>query len=132
MSTITLDLPVMYGDHHVVEVRRILSALPGIADIYASSSFHIVEINYDAAQLTPDAIKTTLDEYGYLGELPLSKETDIAATENNGQTFFRHTAAFKQTGQVVNFGQNVPYSGRPLWPCPGIGTIKREEEPTHG
>ncbi len=123
MPNLTLELPSMYGDHHVVEVRRLLLELPGVADVYASSSFRIVEVQYDDAELTPDQIKAVLGEAGYLGELPMPAETSTPATENNGQTYFRHTAAFEQTGQVVNFGQKVPYNGRPLWPCPGMGPI---------
>jgi len=133
VSNLTLELPSMYGDHHVMEVRRLLLELPGVASVYASSSFRIVEVQFDDAELTPDQIKTTLGEAGYLGELPMPAETSVSATENNGQSYFRHTAAFEQTGQVVNFGQTIPYNGRPLWPCPGMGPIVTlEEEPTHG
>jgi hypothetical protein len=39
MNTLTLELPAIYGDHHVLEVRRILFELPGIEDVYASSNF---------------------------------------------------------------------------------------------
>ncbi|HID51143.1 MAG TPA: copper chaperone [Anaerolineae bacterium] len=129
----TIELPTLYGDHHVLEIRRLLFDLPGVEDVYASSCFHLVEVQYDDAALTPDQIRTVLDEAGYMGELPMPAETGRAATENGGQTWFRHTAVFEQTGQVVNFGQTVPYNGRPLWPCPGIGPIVTlEEEPAHG
>jgi hypothetical protein len=51
---------------------------------------------------------------------------------------FRHTIAFKQTGRVVGFAQNVSPPGRALWPCPGLGTMHGERalhasaESTHG
>lgn len=126
MPNLTLELPSMYGDHHVVEVRNLLLALAGVEDVYASSSFHIVEVQYDAAKATPEQIETVLDEAGYLGELPMPAETSIAATEEGGKAFFRHTDAFEQTGLVVSFGQKVPYNGRPLWPCPGMGPISEQ------
>lgn len=129
MDTLTLDLPAMYGDHHVLEVRRILLEIPGVEDVYASSGFQAVEVQYDPAKLNADDIKSKLDEAGYLGELMVPEETGIPATEPGGEaTHFRHTAAFEQTGNVVSFGQSIPYSGRPLWPCPGMGVIKSLEE----
>ncbi len=133
MPIVTIELPTLYGDHHVLEVRRLLFDLPGVEDVYASSCFHLVEVQYDDALLTPDQIESVLDEAGYMGELPMPAETGRAATENGEQTWFRHTAVFQQTGQVVNFGQTVPHDGRPLWPCPGMGPIVNlEEEPAHG
>lgn len=124
MPNLTLELPSMYGDHHVTEVRRLLLDLPGVADVYASSSFRIVEVQFDDAELTPDQIEAKLEEAGYLGELPMPEETAVPATESNGHSYFRHTAAFEQTGRSVGFTQNVPYNGRPLWPCPGMGPIE--------
>ena len=59
----------MYGDHHVIEVRRLLLELPGVQDVYASSAFQVVEVTYDPAQLDAGAITARLDEAGYLGDL---------------------------------------------------------------
>jgi copper chaperone CopZ len=118
----------MYGDHHVTAVRRLLLALPGVRGVYASSSFRIVEVQYDEKQLSPEVIEATLAEAGYMGELPMPAETGVAATQNGGQTFFRHTAAYEQTGKSVGFGQKIAYEGRPLWPCPGMGVIPQIEE----
>lgn len=134
METLTLELPAMYGDHHVVEVRQLLLKLPGVKDVYASSSFQIVEVQYDEGVLDPALVHTRLEEAGYTGELPIPHETDTPATESNGKKpFFRHTSAYEQTKQTVSFAQRVPYQGRPLWPCPGMGAVKTtEEETTNG
>lgn len=133
MSSVSFELPTMYGDHHVTSVRRLLLALPGVKGVYASSSFHVVEVQYDEGQLTPEKIETTLADAGYMGELPMPAETGVAVTQNGGQTYFRHTAAFAQAGKSVGFTQQVSYQGRPLWPCPGMGVIPNiEEEKTHG
>ena len=94
MNTLSLDLPTMYGDHHVTEVRHLLLELPGVSDVYASSSFQIVDIQYDEAKLSPDEIRAVLDEAGYLGEIPVTVEQGaIEDRENGDKPFFRHTVA---------------------------------------
>jgi hypothetical protein len=128
MQSLTLDLPSMYGDHHVTEVRRILLELAGIQDIFASSSFHTVEITYDPDQIVPETIETRLAEAGYLDPITVPLETDQSAYQQGGAVHFRHTAAYAQTGQVVSFAQVINYAGRPLWPCPGMGPIAAPEE----
>jgi hypothetical protein len=49
-------------------------------------------------------------------------------SEDRSQTFFRHTEVFETNREGVSFAQNVSYSGRPLWHCPGIGAIKNTME----
>jgi copper chaperone CopZ len=134
VNTLSLDLPTMYGDHHVTEVRRLLLELDGIDDVYASSGFQIVEIQYDEAKLDADKIKAALGEAGYLGDLQTTVEQGaIEDRENGNKPFFRSSVAYEQTGRSVGFAQKVPFSGRPLWPCPGMGPIKLvEEEMTDG
>ena len=121
MKTTTIELPMMYGDHHVVAVRKLLETLPGVSEIYASSSFHIVEIQYHESQLKEEEIRDKLEAGGYLGELILPVETGTADAAHNGQkVFFRHTAILEQVGETISFAQTVPSQQRPLWPCPGI------------
>jgi copper chaperone CopZ len=129
MEKLTVELPAMYGDHHVVEVRRILLELSGVEDVYASSSFQAAEISYDSGKIKPEAIKAKLDKAGYLGELPIPSETDTPATESNGKKyFFRHTESYEETQQVVSFSQNVGHEGHGLWPCPGMEPIRSMDE----
>jgi copper chaperone CopZ len=131
MEKLSLNLPTMYGDHHVTEVRRILLETPGIEDVYASSCFQIVEISYDAGQIDAGKIQEILEDAGYSEDFPIPLEAGVAAygqESGNGQTFFRHTAAYEQTSSTVGFAQQVGYSGRPLWPCPGMGVIERAME----
>jgi hypothetical protein len=119
----------MFGDHHVVEVRRILLELPGVEDVYASSSFKFIEVQYDEAKTGPEKIEARLEEEGYLGELAVPVEIGALQGQQNGdQPFFRTTAAFEQVGRSVSFTQKVPYSGRPLWPCPGMGPLTPSTE----
>ena len=128
MKKITLDLPAMYGDHHVVEVRRVLLAIPGVEEVYASSGFRAVEVTYDPEKVNDLEIQLKLDEAGYLGEWSILSEPGTAIARKQGEGSFRHTAVYEQTRQVVSFAQEVGSIGRPLWPCPGMGVIKKIEE----
>jgi len=129
MDTKTIELPAMYADHHVQEVRRILLEMPGVEDVYASSSFHIAEITYDPEKVESEKLVGALDKAGYIGPLPLSIESDVAAVEADPEdVFFRHTSSFEQAGAVVSFGQKVATTQRPLWPCPGMGPIRTMED----
>jgi copper chaperone CopZ len=129
MKKTTLELPTMYGDHHVLEVRSILLAIPGVSEVYASSAFQVVEVTYDPDKVNDLEIALKLDEAGYLGEWSVVGEKGTPATSKNGdESFFRHTAVYDQTRQVVSFAQTVGEVGRPLWPCPGMGVIKTMDE----
>jgi hypothetical protein len=121
METLTLHVPIMYGDHHVSEVRRILLEIPGVENVYASSCFQLVEVIYDSAQIDGSAITFRLDKAGYLGDLAAPLETgDAVAAPDKSAAYFRHTIAYQQTGRVIGFAQDVSHTGRALWPCPGM------------
>lgn len=130
MEVLSLELPAMYGDHHVVEVRRLLLEMPGVEDVYASSGFRAAEITYDPEKVSAEDIKDKLDKAGYIGELPIPEEVpaESASTGNGRKGFFRHTAAFETTKKVVSFGQIVNYEGRALWPCPGMTPLTGMDE----
>ncbi|MCL4505611.1 MAG: heavy-metal-associated domain-containing protein [Chloroflexi bacterium] len=128
MEKLTLDLPGMYGDHHVTEVRRILLEMPGVEAVYASSCFQIAEVTYDPSRIDADTIIARLDKASYLGDLVAPLETGEAVVSPDGRAaYFRHTIAYQQTGQVIGFAQNVSHTGRALWPCPGMETMKTKE-----
>lgn len=128
MKKITLDLPAMYGDHHVIEVRRILLAIPGVEEVYASSSFRVAEVTYDPEKVNELDIQKKLEEAGYLGEWTILKEPDVAVVRRNGEGSFRHTTVYEQTRQVVSFARKAGTVARPLWPCPGMGVIQTTDE----
>ena len=128
MGTLTLNLPSMYGDHHVVEVRRLLLEMPGVTDVYASSCFQVVEVIYDPAQVIPNDITACLENAGYTEELNVPVETGVADyQQEEHKAVFRHTAAYANVGSTVSFAQKTAYAGRPLWPCPGIGVVRIPE-----
>jgi copper chaperone CopZ len=130
MQKVTFETPSLYGDHHVIEIRRILMALPGVQDVYASSAFQVVEVTYDPEKVNDLEIAMKLDEAGYLGEWTVPIESGTAAyhAAEGVKPYFRHTAAYEQTRLTVSFAQNVAYLGRPLWPCPGMGIISKTME----
>ncbi len=135
MKTSSFNTPALFGDHHVTEVRRILLQLEGVADVYASSAFQVIEVTYDEKKINDLQITARLDEAGYLGEWTVPVEAGVAAQQSDEgkRGYFRHTAVYETTGKTVTFAQCVSYSGRPLWPCPGMGTISvtRDEEADH-
>jgi copper chaperone CopZ len=111
---------MMYADHHVLTVRQLLLALPGVVEVYASSSFQIVEVSFDETQVTEEKIRLVLAEAGYMAELPVAVEFGSSQAFEKGKPFFRHTAVFPQTDRTITFAQDVPEMARPLWPCPGL------------
>jgi len=132
MRTKRFEMPALFGDHHVVEVRRMLLEMPGVTDVYASSAFHVVDVTYDEKKTGDPELTAKLDEAGYLGEwtVPGEAGADTPAEPGNTKQFFRHTAVYETTNKTVAFAQQVSYEGRPLWHCPGMGTIRRAEEET--
>jgi len=128
MKTIAYDVPSLYGDHHVTEIRSLLLAIPGVKEVYASSSFQIVEVTYDSQMVNDLQIAMALDEKGYLGEWSLPSELGAVVDSITGaEIFTRHTAVYENTRQVMSFSQNVESTGRPLWNCPGMGVMTTEK-----
>jgi copper chaperone CopZ len=128
MASVAIDLPVMYADHHVAEVRRILFEVPGVETINASSAFQTVQIGYDPEKTSEEVLTQTLDAAGYLGELPIPAESGEPAVGRDGTTYFRHSAAYETAGTAVSFGQEINSTGRALWPCPGMGPSPKMDD----
>ena len=129
METKAFEAPALYGDHHVSEVQRILRELPGVEEVYASSAFQVVEVTFDETKISSDQIATCLKEAGYLGEIPVLTESGVPAYgRESGNSNFRHTAVYQTVKKTVSFAQYVEQQGRALWPCPGIGVIKIDEQ----
>lgn len=129
MEEVQIQVPAMYGDHHVLEVRQILLDLPGVEAVLASSCFQTVQVTFDPARIGREAITAALGAAGYLQPLQIPVEPGVPAYgRTRGDAYFRHTAAQEQTKQVIQFTQRVAYSGRALWPCPGMGVISRDKE----
>jgi len=124
MASLSLELPSMYGDHHVIEVRRILLELDGVSEVYASSGFRVVEAEYNSKKTPKKDIVAALEKAGYTSDFNIAVEPSTPANEDVNGAYFRHTEASEQTGNIVNFEQAVKAQKSPLWPCPGMGPVK--------
>lgn len=120
MNRFVVDVPMMYADHHVVEVRRLLLEDSGVETVNASSAFHVVEVTFDPEKTTEDALRGKIDSAGYSAALGGPVESGQPAIGRDGDAYFRHTAAYESVGTVLSFGQEIVSTGRPLWPCPGM------------
>lgn len=65
MEKLTLSIPSMWADHHVLAVREALSQVDGVQDVLASAMYRDVLITFDADTVSSDALKTTLENNGY-------------------------------------------------------------------
>ena len=124
MASLFLELPSMYGDHHVIEVRRILFELEGVSEVYASSGFRAIEVEYNSKRTPKKDLVAALENAGYTGDFAMALESSIPANEQRESAYFRHTEASEQTGNTVGFEQTVRVQRSPLWPCPGMGPLK--------
>ncbi|MGD2058756.1 MAG: cation transporter [Anaerolineales bacterium] len=81
MEELILEMPSMYGDHHVLKVRDVLTAIDGVEEIYASSAWKQVMISFDPKKTKAEDLENALSEAGYppnAGEPPmLVQATDI-------------------------------------------------------
>ena len=126
MQTKTFEVPTLFGDHHVIEVRRILLETPGVIDVYASSCFQIVEVTYDETKVNDLEIAVKLDNAGYLGEWTIPVEVGVCPVGRRSPNRFSATPrSMRRPGKWSVFHRIVVYSGRPLWPCPGMGTCHK-------
>lgn len=109
MTSVIIDVPAMYADHHVVEVRRILADVPGVCDVYASSAFQVVEIDFDPEHTSAEDLRRRLDEAGYLTPLPVPTESGEPATGGAPAdgSYRRRTASDAPTASTVAFRQET-------------------------
>jgi copper chaperone CopZ len=65
MDKITLTVPTMYADHHVTNVKRLLSPIKGVENVFASAAFKQVTVEFNKTQVTQDQIVKALIQAGY-------------------------------------------------------------------
>ncbi len=65
MPKLTLNLPAMYADHHVLRVRDTLASLNGVTEAVASAARREVSMDYDEAVISPLGIIEKLVAAGY-------------------------------------------------------------------
>lgn len=87
MSKIVLDVPMMYADHHVSNMRSILLGMSGVEDVIASSAFRRIEVTYDPEKVTEESLLAAVGEAGYDaqdGKLPQANGQGDPAWERLG------------------------------------------------
>ncbi|MBI4788670.1 MAG: heavy-metal-associated domain-containing protein [Chloroflexi bacterium] len=65
MEKITLTVPAMFADHHVINVKRLLSPLSGVETVIASSAFKTVVIEFDGSKTSQAVLVQALTDAGY-------------------------------------------------------------------
>ena len=64
MEQLTLAIPKMWGDHHVLAVRETLAALDGVGEVEASAAQKLVRLSFDPA-VGRERIVQALRDAGY-------------------------------------------------------------------
>jgi copper chaperone CopZ len=65
METLTLTLPAMWADHHVLRVHDALAEIPGVESVHASARDFTVTVVLDPHIVTAKAIAARLTQAGY-------------------------------------------------------------------
>ena len=65
MKDVLIDLPAMYGDHHVTRVRAALLDLDGVSDVQASAARRKILVHYDEGNTSLE----TIEERSYVRRL---------------------------------------------------------------
>jgi copper chaperone CopZ len=78
MEKVIIDVPSMYADHHVLTVRKVLTALDGIQEVYASSAFGQVLVKYDPERVQAETITKALTDAGYTQALEMPVQDKVA------------------------------------------------------
>lgn len=88
MKKIFLEIPSMFGDHHVLAVRSALTSLTGIEELYASSAWKQLMISFDPKKTKQSDIEQALADAGFpVGgeEPPVLVETDAVKSDPQWQ-----------------------------------------------
>ena len=94
MERLIVDVPSMYADHHVLVVRDLLTRMDGVEEVYASSAFKQVLVQYDPAAVRPDVISGALAEAGYTREMQMPVQGKLAE-DSWKQGTFRMTQTYQ-------------------------------------
>jgi copper chaperone CopZ len=65
MEKVTLSIPAMWADHHVLEVRQVLGQVSGVEEVVASAMYKDVLIKYDPSNASPEILVDALNKAGF-------------------------------------------------------------------
>lgn len=98
MEQLTVQLPGMWADHHVLAVRNALSSLAGIEQIEASAARKFVRLSYDPAVVGADKVLQALQSAGY--DTTASAFPEPPANKDSGSPWFVRDARLTQTNRL--------------------------------
>jgi copper chaperone CopZ len=65
MEQIILTIPALWADHHVIAVKNLLAPISGVENVYASSAFKQVLIEFDPQKTSQAELVKVLTNAGY-------------------------------------------------------------------
>jgi copper chaperone len=65
LEEMSLTVPGMWADHHVLKVREVLCAIEGVVDVEAAAFPRTVTIRFDPARTNAAALTHELERAGY-------------------------------------------------------------------
>jgi copper chaperone CopZ len=65
MNAIVVEVPAMYGDHHVLRVRQALLGVEGVDEVTASAARRRVAVGFDETITSAESIRAALEKAGY-------------------------------------------------------------------
>ncbi|MDI7274667.1 MAG: heavy-metal-associated domain-containing protein [Anaerolineae bacterium] len=98
MEQMTLRIPRMWADHHVLAVRRALVGI-GLQEIEASSGRRLVRLSYDPAAVERGQILSALAEAGYTPAEEVEFQQPLPSKEP-GSAWFTQDARATQTNRL--------------------------------
>lgn len=128
MKEVKFDFQMLFGDHHVLEIKRILSEVEGVKESFISSAYNFIKIEFDENATSEEALKTLFEDAGYTGDLGFEVEEFAVDPGNSNKKHFRKSVLYGQTGMTQGFKQNVTKTSRANWPTPGMGKLEVGKE----
>jgi len=87
MERIALNVPALFADHHVKNVRKALLALPGIENVIASAMYRDVSVDFDPSKVSAAEIRRAVEAAGY----PIGVEPqfgDVIESKHDGSPWY--------------------------------------------
>jgi len=107
MERLTLTLPAMWADHHVLAVRAALADLPGVAEAQASARDFRLQVAFDPATTTSEAVVARLAAAGYVqGQIPgagTGERDEAAWTAGGSRTTTTNPVDAAMSGEHRNY-----------------------------
>jgi copper chaperone CopZ len=100
MASVTINLPKMFADHHVLKVRDVLCAVDGVEDVVASSAWQAVIVTYHPDKIDPQAIEKSLTDAGYPPDAPTPIIASLEGTGNKDPAWAAVAPRATQTNAV--------------------------------